>query len=239
MKRKMWHRALLLGSVFLWLSGGVGLAQGLQPPTPFSLPLLLEWGDTVHLVVVPEESEVAFDAHATLHNFTGRSRPVDGTVEGIPTALEASGSGFVTVKAASLTTGNDLRDRNMRAMLAVDRYPEIRFILDQAKIDGPPKDDHTVTLLISGQLRVRDVTRSLRLPVTISVQPDRLIVTGRFPLTFTEVGLTPPSFLFVKVADHLQIRFRLVARPLSNRPPLDLPQNPASPEKSPFPPQPP
>ncbi len=233
MTHTRWYRVFLLWSACAWLSQASAVAQGLQPPTPFSLPLLLEWGDTVHLVVVPEESEVAFDAHATLHNFTGSSRTIDGTVEGIPTALDTTGSGSIMVKAANLTTGNTMRDRNMRAMLEVTRYPEIRFILDQAKIDGPPREDHTVRLLITGQLRVRDVTHPLRLPVTVSVQADRLVVTGQFPLTFTDIGLTPPSFLFINVDNHLKIRFRLVARPLSNRPPLNLPENPPSPAETP------
>ncbi|MEW6324272.1 MAG: YceI family protein [Nitrospirota bacterium] len=191
----------------------VGAAVAAQEPAPDASPPLMERADPLLFLIVPEKSDVAFDARATLHRFTGVSREVEGRVEAIPVAVEQTSRGAVSVKAASLKTGNRLRDRNMRTMLETDRYPDIRFTLGQVKIKQmPTAEERAATLLVSGQLQVRDVTRPLQLPVTVVPGTDTIVITGQFPLTFTELGLTPPTLLFVKVDNQMTIRFRLVAR---------------------------
>lgn len=204
------------------LVGGDGAAQGPSAPD-IVLPPLIERADPLLFLIVPEESEVAFDARATLHDFTGASRTLDGRVEAIPVAIEQTASGGVSVRAASLTTGNWIRDRNMRALLEADRYPDIRFTVSRVKPQSlPTAEQPATTLLVTGQLQVRDVAKSLQLPVTVTAGTDTIVVTGEFPLKMTDVGLTPPSFLFISVDNQLTVRFRLVAR-LATSPSLQQP----------------
>ncbi len=204
---------LLLAILLAWLATGASIAQESPPPDALPMPPLIERADPLLFLIVPEESEIAFDGRATLHGFTGTSQQVDGRVEVIPVAIEESSSGFVAVKAASLTTGNGLRDRNMRKLLEIDRYPEIRFTLGQVKVQKlPSAEQKSAALTVTGRLQVRDVTRTLQLPVEVTPDAESITITGQVPFTFTDAGLTPPSFLFVTVENQLTIRFRLVAR---------------------------
>jgi polyisoprenoid-binding protein YceI len=221
------QRPFALAMLPAWLLIGAAMAQ--ESPLPdTALPPLIERADPMMFLIQPDESEIAFDARATLHAFTGVSRRIDGRIEAIPVAIEQSGSGVITVRAESFTTGNRLRDRNMRALLEIDRYPDIRFTVEQVRVRRPPSADHASALLtVTGQLQVRDVTRPLQLPVEVALGADSATITGRFPLTFTDVGLTPPSFLFVNVDNQLIVRFTLVAR-LATSPAPVSPPAPAS-----------
>jgi polyisoprenoid-binding protein YceI len=71
--------------------------------------------------------EVAFDGHATLGDFTGRSTAVSGRLDGAPSMQGVQG--WVEFPARSLDSGNGKRDRDMLKSLEVDEHPLIRFEL--------------------------------------------------------------------------------------------------------------
>jgi polyisoprenoid-binding protein YceI len=103
-------------------------------------------------------------------------------------------SGTLTVQAASIDTGNSVRDKDLRSgrFFDVGNYTDITFAVDQI---APDADGVTAR----GALTVRDVTRPLSFPVSVTrVGEDELAIDGEakidrkdFGLTFTGMGMAP------------------------------------------------
>jgi polyisoprenoid-binding protein YceI len=109
----------------------------------------------------PAHSELQFIArHMMIAKVRGRFREFSGTLN-IAEVPEQSWV-EVTIKAASIDTGDQQRDAHLRSpdFLDVERYPELRFRSTSVREgDG---DRWQVT----GDLTIRDVTR----PVTLDVE---------------------------------------------------------------------
>lgn len=97
----------------------------------------------------------------------------------------------VTIDAASITTGAADRDNHLRSadFLDVENFPELRFVSTEIVQDG---DDFEIT----GDLTIRDVTRSITLDATldgVAADPwgnDHLGFTAKAVLPREEWGLT-------------------------------------------------
>src|SRR5437763_14462453 len=86
---------------------------------------------------VATQSEVTFTASFPLGNFMGRTRDVTGEFQADPADLRQPVTGWLRVAAAGLRTGNDGRDRDMYRVLAIQRYPEIRFTIERVEASFP------------------------------------------------------------------------------------------------------
>ena len=69
-----------------------------------------------------------------------------------------TGSGTITIKAASITTNSDMRDGHLKGadFLDVEKYPDITFTLKSIV----PEGDH---FKVTGDLTIKDVTHELTL----------------------------------------------------------------------------
>ena len=109
----------------------------------------------------PAHTDIQFSAkHMMVTTVRGKFAEVEGRVmldEADPTAS----SGSFTVRAASLSTGNEQRDGHLRSadFFDAEAYPEITFV--STAIEPKGGNDHVVT----GDLTIRGATR----PVTFDV----------------------------------------------------------------------
>jgi polyisoprenoid-binding protein YceI len=102
-------------------------------------------------------------------------------------------SGTVTVAGASIETKNAKRDKHLRSgdFFATDTYPYITFSVDRLQ---PSSEGVTVT----GRLTVRDRTRPLTFPATVSVfgsgevwlDAEVQVNRADFGLTWNQMGMT-------------------------------------------------
>jgi polyisoprenoid-binding protein YceI len=106
-------------------------------------------------------SEVSFQVRHLVTNVRGRFNDFNGTINLDPANLEKSSVEF-RVKAASIDTAHEDRDKHLRAedFFHVEKYPEITFKSTSIKKTG--KDSYAVT----GDFTMRGVTRRITLPVT-------------------------------------------------------------------------
>lgn len=109
--------------------------------------------------------------------------------------------------------GNASRDRNMREkVLETDRFPEIVFEARRIRADlSRFKPGERFTVEVEGDLTVHGTPAPIRLPVDVTVFPDRVVLQGSFALSWKQYGLHDPSFGIVTVKDPLKVVFRLVA----------------------------
>jgi polyisoprenoid-binding protein YceI len=109
----------------------------------------------------PAHSRIGFVArHAMVTKVRGSFNEFEGTTT-IDGENPANSSVAVTLKVDSIDTRNAQRDGHLRTndFLDIENFPEIRFVSTSITHDGG--DDFQVT----GDLTVKDVTKSITLPL--------------------------------------------------------------------------
>ena len=111
-------------------------------------------------IVDKVHSEVGFKVRHIFTPTRGRFNDYTGTFL-LDTAKPEASSVTFTIKAASIDTANENRDKHLRSddFFAVEKYPEIAFKSTEIKSTG--KDKYAVT----GDLTMRGVTKKVTLNV--------------------------------------------------------------------------
>ncbi|MFT4010799.1 MAG: YceI family protein [Nocardioidaceae bacterium] len=114
-----------------------------------------------------EPGTYTIDASHTTIGFTARHAMVT-KVHGSFTEFEGEAivadnledsQASITIKVASVSTGNEQRDGHLRAndFFDPENYPEIRFVSTGVGVDGD-------TLNVTGDLTIKDTTKSITVP---------------------------------------------------------------------------
>ena len=95
--------------------------------------------------------------------------------------------------------------------LDVENYPEILFVskkLSLSKADGAERMGH-----LTGQLTLRGVTGTVRVPLTLTVSEESLRAEGKFKIKGSDYGIEQITAAggTVKTKDELELTFDLVA----------------------------
>ena len=166
--------------------------------------------------LVPDLCSVGFDAKSTLHDFTGRTGAVRGGFRADFDEAEAKWSGEIVCQAATLVTGVEGRDDNMRDHLDTKNHAEIRFRLDQFKAapDGLDEANQKVRGEVSGTMTIRGQSKPFAMPVAVEVDAQkRVVVTGQAPLKLSDYGVPVPSQLgLINMQDEVVVWIALRAR---------------------------
>jgi polyisoprenoid-binding protein YceI len=106
-------------------------------------------------------SDVSFQIRHFLSKVRGRFTDYDGTIVADRAKPEASSVDF-TIKATSIDTDNENRDKDLRSanFFEVEKYPDITF--KSSKVTPKGQDRYDVT----GTLTMHGVSKEITLPVT-------------------------------------------------------------------------
>jgi polyisoprenoid-binding protein YceI len=107
----------------------------------------------------PSHTRIGFSArHAMVTKVRGHFDEYEGAAH-VDTATPANSSVRVTIKAASVTTGNEQRDGHLRTpdFFDVENYPKITFVSTDVERDGNE-------WAITGDLTINGVTKSVTIP---------------------------------------------------------------------------
>ncbi|HZU76445.1 MAG TPA: YceI family protein [Dehalococcoidia bacterium] len=107
----------------------------------------------------PHHTSVTFSAkHLGVATVRGRFTKVTGEIDLDDSNDPTTGSGTITIDAASVDTGNEQRDAHLRSadFLDVEKHPTITFAVTRVEKAG---DDYKV----DGDLTIKDVTKPLSL----------------------------------------------------------------------------
>lgn len=95
-------------------------------------------------------------------------------------------------------------------VLDARRYPTIVF--QSRRVDPKGADGGALVLVVTGDLTLHNVTRSLPVPLTVRVEGDRLTASGYCSIQQTDYGIKPVTVAgVVTVKDALEISFTIVA----------------------------
>ena len=193
-----------------------------------SLRYLLAWSPAIVLPrampaqravadAVVQSGTLSFVGHATVGDFIGTTTSVTGALLG--SHEYAATRGWVEAPVGTLATGNERRDRDLRASMEVTRYPTMRFDLSGATFVtsefGTP--DSSVVVL-HGSLSIHGVTRRVDLPATVMRRADTTRVTSVFGLDLGDYGIGGLTKMFgllrMQRAIDVRVDLRFVDRPL-------------------------
>jgi polyisoprenoid-binding protein YceI len=152
----------------------------------------------------PAATRVGFTLQATLHK-------VEGTIplkKGFITFDAAGGaaSGRLVFDAAAAGTGNESRDRKMRAeVLESSRFSEIVFTAQRAEILLDASGKGTVTLL--GILAIHGSEHPLTIQARVRREGERAFAEGDVTVPYVAWGMTDPSVFLLRVAKEVQVHF--------------------------------
>ncbi|MDP2359662.1 MAG: YceI family protein [bacterium] len=167
---------------------------------------------------------VRFHSEATIESFDGTTRQVGGRIMVDPQAPQVAPTAYFQVDLASLDTGMSLRNKHMRENhLHTELHPQATFVM--SKLAGPVpamKAGVATRLMAVGDFTVHGVTLPRTLPVDVTWHPDGsqtaarkagpvLHVVCRFEVVLADHGIPRPQFLFMKVAESMEVTVDLWA----------------------------
>jgi polyisoprenoid-binding protein YceI len=157
----------LLRSLRLKLAAALATVLAASALTAAAAPLSFDFKDPKGV------NNILFRLDAPLEAISGSGNGVSGQVSFDP-ADPAATTGSISLATESLTVGNPVMKEHLHSAgwLGVAKFPEIRFealSLSQVRTQGG-KTEATVT----GKLTVRDVTKEISVPITLTYLPGKL-----------------------------------------------------------------
>lgn len=148
-----------------------------------------------------QSSNIKIEGTSTLHDWdmTAKQATFSGNVSG-----NAINDVKFVMKATSLKSKESAMDKNAYKSLEVTKYPDITF----AAASLP-----TGTSTITGNLTITNVTKSVKIPVTVSKNSNSYNIKGNVKIKMSTFGIKPPSFMMgtIKTGDDITINVNIVA----------------------------
>jgi polyisoprenoid-binding protein YceI len=144
--------------------------------------------------------EISFAAKSTLHDFEGSAPQI--TLIMTPESGDAGlWSADAEVPVATLDTGSDSRDENMREMFDAAHFPTIRAVLGNVDPDAV-RESRTLPFV----LVIRDVEHETIAAVSNWRGDDEEVSFDvSFEISLEKFGLEAPGILFIRVADRVTV----------------------------------
>ena len=160
---------------------------------------------------VLQSGTLSFLGRATVGDFIGSTSTVSGAIAG--GSDYAVTSGWVEAPVATLVTGNERRDRDLRASMEVGRYPSIRYTLTGATLvtSSSLGSADSTALLLHGMLSIHGVTRRVEVPATAVRKGDTIHLTAVFPLDLADyhIGGLTKMFGLLRMQREIEVRVDL------------------------------
>lgn len=193
----------------------LGLAVAGAVPQGLAAPATAQ-----RFTIVPGESSVTYRVDETLFNEGNRLQTAVGTTTAVSgqiivdrTRPANSRIGPITIDISQFKSDSERRDNAIRQRwLESAKYPNAVFTA--TAIEGLPttyQNGREIPVEITGNLKIRDVTRPTTWAVTITLNGNTLVVTGMTDIKMTDFGFDPPAIFFLKTENDVRLEFRLVA----------------------------
>ena len=158
------------------------------------------------------ESVIDYTGSAPLHDWTGTSRSVSGTLVLDPETPDSSRA-VLRVPVAGFDSGNDRRDRKMREVTEAERYPTVEFRATdlQPELWGRASEGYAGTWRVTGDLTFHGRTHPVEVTADVAINEDRVRIRAEFPISLTRFEVERPSILWASIGDKIRIDARIVA----------------------------
>ncbi len=190
--------------------GCLGLMLSLIIPSAVQGLVLLPVGT---FEIVPGDSSVTFMVPDNRGGFTGRTTKVTGriVVEPRRDGEEYAARVDAVVDAASITTGNGIRDASMRStFLRTGQFPTMTY---RGTVDAHPGlAVRPFAATVRGQLTIRDLTREVEFPATVTALAHDYTADAVATIRMADYQIPyPQAFIFV-ARDPVTVTLHIRAR---------------------------
>lgn len=151
-----------------------------------------------------------FRSEVPLHSFTGSSKHLVGKI-----SLADSTVDFY-LDLATLDTGNNKRDKDMRKTLNVKEYPFAEFF---GSIITPfdPASNLKQSVKVEGDFTIHNVTQHIEVDGALQKTTEGLAVEASWVLNLTDYNIKPPGILFYRVDEEIHIQIETTLESLSEQ----------------------
>jgi polyisoprenoid-binding protein YceI len=152
-----------------------------------------------------EVSEITFRATSRLMNADGRFSRFSGDVVVDPAALTGARISL-TIDAASLDTGIEMRDKHLRSadFFEVERFPTVTF--QSVRVEAAGRRATVV-----GRQTLHGVTREIAVPIDVQIADTALVASGEFIVNRGEYAINYNSFVN-PIGNEVRVAFTFRAR---------------------------
>jgi polyisoprenoid-binding protein YceI len=174
-------------------------------------------------VIAPNESQVVYRVGEVFINQGNRFNVAVGTTNSVRGEImidrarpRNSRIGTITVDISQFRSDSGRRDNAIRdRWLESSRFPTAEFT--PTSIEGLPEaytEGRDLNLQVTGNLKVREVTRPTTFAVTLKLQGGVMTGTGTTMIKMTDFGFDPPAiFGILRAENDAKLELRFVARP--------------------------
>lgn len=131
---------------------------------------------------------VTFDYKVTFVGVRGTSGELVAEANFSPVSLSGA-TGTVTLKAASLKTGNGLQEGHMRGALGADQFPNIVYALSGVEAKAGLVDGKVLTTTGAGALTLKGKTLPLAVPLKLTLVDGKVNVATQFKFNPHDFGV--------------------------------------------------
>ena len=146
-------------------------------------------------------------------NFTGKIEVPERDESRITVEVEAE-TKSLTNADESMTEFERREFHNVlnNSVLESDKFPMIKFV--SVSVSDARKSGETRSFTLNGDLTMRDATKRVSFPVTVTISKDQLRATGDAELKQTDFGIKPYSgkLGMIRIGDEVKISFAIVAK---------------------------
>lgn len=161
--------------------------------------------ESLRFRIQPEASEITFRATSRLMNAEGHFGRFSGDVVADPAGPTGARINL-TIDAASLETGIEMRDKHLRSadFVDIERFPTIAF--QSVRVEAAGR-----RATVMGRLTLHGVTREIAVPVDVQITETALVASGEFIVNRGEYAMNYNSFLN-PIGNEVRVAFTFRAR---------------------------
>jgi|Wag4MinimDraft_19_1082662.scaffolds.fasta_scaffold61558_1 polyisoprenoid-binding protein YceI len=171
------------------------------------LTLVTAWPPVT--AVNDSNAKVSFEVDSTWHLIEGMTSGVSGEIRIDP---QARLTGSISVPVAKFDTDGESRDERLREVMAAEQFPKVVVTFDNVSLGCLPADaanDGGCSGTLPARLTIRDVTKDVVLPFTVSNEEGIAVVKGRLSLHWSDYGVEDPSILIAKLDPTVTVGYEL------------------------------
>jgi polyisoprenoid-binding protein YceI len=153
-------------------------------------------------------SRLVVTAHSSVHDSETTWGGIVGTVNATP-GMMADTQASITVDMRTADAGDWLKNRKLRKDMDFEAYPSASFKL--TGISELVEVGSHVRARVQGDLSWRGKTITIGAVGEGTITSTELVASGTFDLDVTQLGITPPKLLMIKIEDVVSCRIELRA----------------------------
>ena len=168
------------------------------------------------IVTLTQEGFIArrYPTHRVeVKNFNGKVEAPEKDVTQVEVEVEAESKSLTNVdEGMSEFERKEFHSVVNDQVLESDKFPRIKFV--SVSVSDAKKHGETRSFTLNGDLTLRDVTKRVSFPVTVTITKDQLRASGEAKFKQSDFGIRPYSgkLGLIKVGDEVKINFAIVAK---------------------------